>query len=219
MPALMDAALIERCQSLSTTHISDSMGRLQGADALRPFHGVSKLAGTAVTVKVRPGDNLMIHKALDLASGGHVIVVDGEGDMGRALLGELMMLYARSRGIVGFVVDGAIRDVAKFREYDYPCFARGNTHRGPYKDGPGQINVPVCIDGMVVNPGDLVVGDEDGLLAIPAADAESVIAAAWQKAKDEERTIEAIANGRSSRAWVDDAIAAKTGGDLSFIDS
>ena len=128
------------------------------------MHAGGVLAGPAFTVKTRPGDNLMIHKALDLADAGDVIVVDGGGDLTNALIGEMMVAHAQKRGIAGLVLNGSIRDYDAIHAGTYPVFAAGITHRGPYKDGPGEINVPIAIDGMVIEPGDLIVGDGDGLL-------------------------------------------------------
>ena len=149
--------------------ISDNLARLPGAVGLRPFHRGSKLVGVAFTVRTRPGDNLAIHRALELVGPGDVIVVDGGGDETRALVGEIMKNIAEYRGAAGYVIDGAIRDVAAFAASDFPCFARTAIHRGPYKSGPGEINVPVSIGGSVISPGDIVVGDEDGVVSFPAA--------------------------------------------------
>src|SRR4051812_29224814 len=146
--------LIEAFRGAPTSVISDNLARLPGAVGLRPFHRSSKLVGIAFTVRTRPGDNLAIHKALELVGPGDVIVVDGGGDETRALVGEIMMTIAQYRGAAGYVIDGAIRDVAAFAASDFPCFARTAIHRGPYKSGPGEINVPVSIGGSVISPGD-----------------------------------------------------------------
>ena len=135
-----------------------------GGARLRPMHAGGALAGPALTVKTRPGDNLMIHKALDIAEAGDVIVVDGGGDLTNALIGEMMVAHAQKRGIAGMVLNGSIRDYDAIHAGTFPVFAAGVTHRGPYKDGPGEINVAIAIDGMVIEPGDLIVGDGDGLL-------------------------------------------------------
>ena len=153
--------------------------------------------GPAFTVKTRPGDNLMVHKALDLAEPGDVIVVDAGGDLTNAIIGEIMSTYANARGIAGIVIDGAIRDADEIRANDFPVYAAGVTHRGPYKDGPGEINVPVAIDGMVIEPGDLVLGDGDGILCVPYDATAAVLAAASEKQKVEAREIGAAANGRA----------------------
>ncbi len=138
-----DPALIEAFRNAPTSIISDNLARLPGAVGLRKFHRAGQLLGTAFTVRTRPGDNLAIHKALELVGPGEVIVVDGGGDETRALVGEIMKNIAEYRGAAGYVIDGAIRDVAAFAASDFPCFARAVIHRGPYKSGPGEINVPV----------------------------------------------------------------------------
>ncbi len=163
------------------------------------------MAGTAFTVRTRAGDNLAIHKALELAGPGDVVVVDGAGDVTRALVGEIMKAIAEHRGIAGFVIDGAIRDVAAFQASSFPCFARGVIHRGPYKTGPGIINVPVSIGGAVISPGDIVVGDEDGVVSFPPAIAETLIAAVRAQIAREEDTLKAIHEGRYESAYAKQA--------------
>jgi RraA family protein len=192
---------------IPVANISDCMARMTAAGPrVRPMHGSGRLAGPALTVRTRPGDNLFIHKALDMAEAGDVIVVDGGGDLTNALIGELMTTYARSRCIAGFVIHGAIRDLDVIRAGDFPVYAAGVTHRGPYKDGPGEINVPVSIDGMVIQPGDLIVGDLDGVLSIPRQDVSSILAAARAKAAAEKKTLEEIARHALDTGWVDAAL-------------
>jgi RraA family protein len=188
--------LIEAFRSASTSIISDNLARLPGAVGLRPFHRSGRLVGVAFTVRTRPGDNLAIHRALELVGPGDVIVVDGGGDESRALVGEIMKNIAEYRGAAGYVIDGAIRDVAAFAASDFPCFARAVIHRGPYKSGPGEINVPVSIGGAVISPGDIVVGDEDGVVSFPAAIASSLIEAVRAQTRREEETLIAIREGR-----------------------
>lgn len=169
-PAAVPVAsdIIAQFRGVATSIVSDNMARLAGATGLLPYHGSGTMVGTALTVKTRHGDNLAIHAALKLARPGDVIVVDGGGDISQALIGEIIMTHAQSIGVAGFVIDGAIRDVAAIRASDLPCYARGVTHKGPYKNGPGAINVPVSVGGMVINPGDLILGDDDGIVAVPA---------------------------------------------------
>src|SRR4051812_23559765 len=181
--------LIEAFRGAPTSVISDNLARLPGAVGLRPFHRGSKLVGIAFTVRTRPGDNLAIHKALELVGPGDVIVVDGGGDETRALVGEIMLNIAKFRGAEGYVIDGAIRDVAAVAASDYPIFARSVTHRGPYKNGPGEINVPVNIGGLVIAPGDIVVGDEDGVVAFSQAVAPSLLDAVKAQIAREEDTL------------------------------
>jgi regulator of RNase E activity RraA len=186
--------LIEAFRDAPTSVISDNLARLPGAIGLRPFHRGGRLVGTAFTVRTRPGDNLAIHRALELVGPGDV--VDGGGDETRALVGEIMKTIAEYRGAAGYVIDGAIRDVAAFAASDFPCFARTAIHRGPYKSGPGEINVPVSIGGSVIAPGDIVVGDEDGVVSFPAATAAALLEAVRAQIAREEQTIISIREGR-----------------------
>ena len=161
------------------------------------------MAGTAVTVRTRSGDNLAIHRAFDFCRPGDVLVIDGGGEVSQALMGEIMATYAESLGVQGLVIDGAIRDLSALRAHDFPVYARGVTHRGPYKNGPGEINVPVVVGGMAVHPGDIIVGDEDGVLAITPAEAPMVLEAARKQGEREAAALRAIAEGRFDRAWID----------------
>src|SRR5919198_1027182 len=190
------AALIEAFKVAPTSIISDNLARLAGSVGLKPFHRAGRMVGTAFTVRTRPGDNLAIHRALEMVGPGDVIVVDGGGDETRALVGEIMKNIAEYRGAAGYVIDGAIRDVAAFAGGDFPCFARAVIHRGPYKSGPGEINVPVSIGGSVISPGDIVVGDEDGVVSFPAADAARLLEAVRAQVAREEATLRAIREGR-----------------------
>jgi regulator of RNase E activity RraA len=160
-----------------------------------------------LTVKTRLGDSLMVHKALDLAEPGDIVVVDGGGDLTSAIIGDLMLNHAIARGLGGMVINGAVRDCAAIQVSAFPVFAAGLTHRGPYKDGPGEINVPVAIDGMVIAPGDLVIGDDDGVLCVPFDGAAETLARAQAKHATEEIELAAIRGGRSDRSWVDAALA------------
>ncbi|MEI2415588.1 RraA family protein [Orrella sp. JC864] len=210
----VSSQMLQAFATVGVAQISDCMGRLYGVRGLRPLHAAhaGRLAGLARTVKTRPGDNLMIHKAISLAQPGEVLVVDGAGELANALVGELMAMDAERRGMAGFVIDGAVRDADVFAQGAFPCFARGVAHLGPYKDGPGEINVPVCVGGQVVCAGDVIVGDADGVLAIPAAQAEQVLAAAMRKEADEAAIKDKIRAGTYAKPWMDQAIAAKTGG-------
>lgn len=211
--AALSTEHMKQYATVGSAQISDCMGRLYGAVGLKPYHraGAPRLVGTAVTVKARPGDNLMIHKAISLCGPGDVIVVDGSGELNNALVGELMYMQAEKRGIAGFVIDGAIRDADTFSQNDFPCFARSVSHRGPYKEGPGEINVPVCIGGQVVNAGDVVVGDADGLVFVAAADAAEVLVAALKKEAAEALTKARINSGEgNAKPWIDSVIAQKS---------
>lgn len=196
--------LAHRYLEVPVANVSDCMARMTaGGPRLRPMHAGGRMAGPALTIKTRPGDNLMIHKALQMAKPGDIIVVDAGGDLTNALIGEIMVGDAVKQGLGGFVMNGAIRDAAVLRQGSFPVFAAGVTHRGPYKDGPGEINVPISIDGMVIEPGDLVIGDDDGLLCVPFDDAERLLAAAHQKQVIENTMVAEIEAGTFDRSWVD----------------
>src|SRR3989441_9743691 len=173
------------------------------------MHREGKLAGPAFTVKTAAGDNLLVHKALDSAKPGDVIVVDAGGFADHAIIGELMMSRAKQRGIAGIVIWGAIRDSAEIGAGTYPVYACAVTHRGPYKNGPGEINVPVMMGGMPVNPGDIIVGDADGLVAVPQEQAEEILASAKSILAKEEGSMKQIRAGTVDRSWVDKALKEK----------
>jgi regulator of RNase E activity RraA len=209
-PGRVDAALVRAFAALPVANVSDVMSRLHGAGpALRPRHGGGGLCGPAVTVRTRPGDNLMVHKAIDIALPGDVIVVDADGDTTNAVIGELMVAHARHRGLGGMVIHGAIRDAAAIAAGDFPVFSTGISHRGPWKDGPGTVNAPIALCGMLVAPGDLVLGDADGVVCVARADAAAVQAAAVRKAAAEERQMQETQAGRMDRSWIDRVLAEK----------
>jgi regulator of RNase E activity RraA len=199
--------IVERFARLPVANVSDSMSRMTAAGArLRPMHQAGGMAGVALTVKTRPGDNLMLHKAMAIAEPGDVIVVDAGGDLTNALIGEMMLTRIIKSGLAGVVIDGAVRDAGFIRGQTFPVFAAGVTHRGPYKNGPGEINGPIAIDGMVIEPGDLIIGDDDGLLCVPFADVDEVLKAATAKYQAEQRQIENIKAGTHDASWVDKAL-------------
>lgn len=188
--------ILDEFRHAAVSIISDVMNRLHGTKALRAYHRSGRLVGTAVTVKTRPGDNQTLHRAYDILRLGDVLVVDGGGDLTQALVGEIMMRRARAMGVAGFVIDGAIRDVDAFLQSDFPCYARGVTHRGPYKSGPGEINVPVSIGGCVISPGDIVVGDEDGVVSFSQSSAPALLELVKAQIAREEATLVSIREGR-----------------------
>ena len=204
----VDAATIEKFKSVPVACVSDIMNRMSaGGSALRPMHGGGVLSGAALTVRTRPGDNLMIHKALLMARPGDVIVVDAGGDLTNALVGELMLSHAMTSGVMGVVIHGAVRDSGWIKAHDFPVYAAGVTHRGPYKDGPGEINVPVAFGGMVIDPGDLMLGDDDGLLCVPFDQTEAVYGPACRKRDAEAATYaKTMAGELDKKAWVDEAL-------------
>jgi len=202
--------LVKAFAEVPTAIISDNLHRLESAGPrIRPLQERGILAGTALTVKTRPGDNLMIHKAVDIAQPGDVIVVDGGGDLTNALIGELILTYARDKGVNGFVVNGAARDVDFILSGDYPVYAAGVTHRGPYKDGPGTVNGPISIDGMQICPGDVIIGDMDGVVSIPRLIADAVLEQALLQVERERKILAAIASKSWDRDWVDETLRAR----------
>ncbi|GAE25969.1 dimethylmenaquinone methyltransferase family protein [Halalkalibacter wakoensis JCM 9140] len=202
--------LVNEYRSVVTPHISDNLNRIYGASAnLRPYHKGGKLIGTALTVKTRPGDNLMVHKAIDIAEPGDIIVVDAGGDLSNAIVGEIMLRLAKRNKIAGFVINGAIRDTGAFAQDDFPVYACGVTHKGPYKDGPGEINVPISLGGMTINAGDIIVGDEDGLVAVPLEKAEEILTLVKKQQKAEEEIMNSIEVGTVDRSWVDKTLEKK----------
>lgn len=195
---------IEAFRLLPVANISDCMGRLTaGGAGLRPYHKGGVLCGAAITVKTRPGDNLMLYAAMNIAGENDVIVVDGGGELTNALVGEIMLSYAKTRRIAGFVIYGAIRDVAWIAAQDLPVYALGVTHRGPYRDGIGEVNGQIALNGMVINAGDLIIGDEDGVLCVPFAETKAIHAATLKKNAAEVKALAEIAAGKADRSWVE----------------
>lgn len=196
-----NAALVEGFRGIPSSNIGDQMERLYNTNSSLKSLNHVPLCGPAFTVKVPQGDNLMFHKALDLAQPGDILVVDGEGDLQHSLAGEIMIRYAMQRGLGGFVINGCMRDLDAIEQLNFPVYAMGITPQGPYKNGPGEINVPVCCAGRVVQPGDILVGDRDGLVIIPPEFAEEILEKAKEKFASEQET---ISTGKSDdRSWID----------------
>jgi regulator of RNase E activity RraA len=201
----VDAKILAALREIPVAALSDNMHRNIGTAGLHPYHRPvdGTMAGTAVTARSRGGDNLTYLRALEFCRPGDVLVVDAGGDLANAVVGGILSFYAAQIGVVGVVIDGAIRDVAEIRAREFPVYARGVTHRGPYKDGPGEINVPISVGGMVVNPGDIVVGDQDGLMAFARDEAELLIEKARAHLAAEAETIRAMKEGRWDRSFID----------------
>jgi len=197
----VDSIWCDKFRTIPVANVSDSMFRMSAGGArLRPYHAGGAMAGPALTVRTAPGDNLMVHMALNLAEKGDVIVVDAGGELTNAIIGERMLAYCQAKGFAGIVINGAVRDVGYIRAHDFPVYAAGVTHRGPYKNGPGEINVTVALDGMAIAPGDLVLGDDDGLLCVPYEDVAAVHKLAHDKHEMETRTFKDIGKGDNNRA-------------------
>jgi RraA family protein len=200
----VSAQWVEAFRDLPVPNLSDCMARMTAGGArLQPYYQGPRMVGPALTVKTRPGDNLVVHKALDMAAPGDIVVVDAGGDMTNALIGELMVAHAIQRQLGGLVIFGAIRDSDELRAGSFPVFALGVTHRGPFKDGPGEVNVPIALNGMVIQPGDLICGDADGVVSVARNEVEQIHALALKKHADEVELMAQIKAGTSDRSWVD----------------
>jgi len=202
--------LVDEAARYPTSILSDVAGR-RGAlsGRISPLAPSMRFAGPAITVEVRPGDNLMIHAALAIAHPGDVILVDGKGDLGSALMGEIMCQQAVALGIAAVVIDGAVRDSEAIRELGFPTYAAGLNPNGPTKFVPGRLNHPISIGGVTVNPGDLVVGDADGVTVVERAKAAAMLPLAAEKVAAETRRIADIRSRKALRpGWLDGALRA-----------
>ncbi|AVQ80950.1 MULTISPECIES: RraA family protein [unclassified Variovorax] len=203
------ANVVKEASTFQPAILADVAGR-RGAmhgriKALRPN---MKVAGTAFTVEVRPGDNLMIHAAMAMAKPGDVLVIDGKGDQTAALMGTIMMTACKKLGIAGVVIDGAARDSLEIEEMGFPVFSVGTNPNGPTKMVPGRIGHPVSVGGVTVNPGDFVIGDADGVVVVEREKIEGLLPSAAKKVKDEAARIEAIKGGDTNAKWLVSALRA-----------
>ena len=181
-----DKELMEGFRGIPTSNINDEMNRLFNMSAaISPVNHVDTFVGPAFTVKVPIGDNLMVHKAMDMIQPGDVLIVDGASAEDRSLAGEIMMTFLEKKGVAAVVVDGALRDLDALSQMSMPIYCRAITPQGPYKNGPGEIGLPVSCGGLVVFPGDIIVGDPDGIVVIRPDDAPDVLAAAQKKVAGE----------------------------------
>ena len=204
-----DAALVERFKDMPVANIDDNMGRLAAVDSeIKPVGYKGHMAGVAFTIRVPQGDNLMLHAAMDLAKPGDIIVIDAGGFKERAIFGELMATYMRERGIKGIICDGAIRDYGGLAALEnFRVYARAATPNGPYKNGPGEINVPVVCGGKIVYPGDIVVADDDGVLFVHPDQAEELIQATKAvETKEADIMKHILEDGTYIRPWVDEKL-------------
>ena len=200
---------MRRLAQFPTPDISDLLNRLYAVSpAIRCLTGDQhKLCGPACTVKVFPGDNLMVHKSLDVAEPGDVVVVDAGGSSMNAVLGDLVSMKAKHRGIAGFVIDGMVRDLPGIRELDFPVFARGTTPIGPLHRGPGEINYPICCGGVVVKAGDVVVADAAGVVVVPQAIVADLVDRLAAHHEANAAYFESVRRGDFSNDWVDRFLA------------
>ena len=206
----VDAATVAKAAEYPSSSLADVAGR-RGAlhGRIAPLAPSMRLAGPAITVEVRPGDNLMIHAAMAIARPGDVLVIDGKGDLGSALMGEIMSQQCVALGVVGVVIDGAVRDSEAIRALGFPMFAAGLNPNGPTKSVSGRLNHPISIGGVTVHPGDLVVGDADGVTVIERDKAARMLPLAADKVAAETKRIADIQSRRALRpAWLDGALRA-----------
>ncbi len=191
---------------LPTTCISDVLNGMNNLDpSIKPLQDSYKVAGRAFTVKIPAGDNTMVLKAIKEASPGDVLVVDAKGESYRAVAGDFVVSLAQKLGIAGIIVDGVIRDLIGVRSLNFPVFSKGTTVAASFKNGAGEINVPISCGGVSITPGDIIVGDADGVVVIPQADAEKVLEKALAKLKkDEQREASALQDEASARKYLEE---------------
>lgn len=204
-----DPDLVAGLGEFDTPDVSDLMNRLYTmVPAIRNLTAQHlRVLGPALTVKCYPGDNLMIHKSLDLIEPGDVVVVDAGSSMLNGVIGDLISTKARHRGAKGFVIDGLIRDIPEIRSLgDFPVFARDVTPIGPLHRGPGEINHPISVGGIVVHPGDIIVGDQNGVVVVPQEVGEDLLQRLRARAEREAEYRAAVARGEFSNQWVDDLL-------------
>lgn len=208
-----DPEIMAQFKTIPASNTADVMNR---SCAMNPrIRLVSKpkdqmMVGPAYTVKCRAGDNLTLHAALNLCGEGDVLVVSNEEDGTRALIGEVMMAYLRyTKKIAGIILDGPIRDIDEIGQWDFPVYCTGTTPGGPYKEGPGEINVPISCGGISVNPGDIILADPDGVIVIPRLDAAVILEDAKKFQAADEKKLAAAKDGTANRAWVEKSLAEK----------
>jgi regulator of RNase E activity RraA len=204
-----EAELVRKFCDFASANLADAMGRFHFMDpGVRSRTGVP-LCGVAVTVMARPGDNLMVHKAMEIAQPGDILVVSTNGNTTNAVFGELMGHSAVASRLGGLVVDGAVRDVEELIALRFPVFSRSVSAGGCDKDGPGEINVPIACGNTVVTPGDIVVGDSQGVVVIPQQDAADVLQLVIALKDREVKRIEEIASGQIFKREIDDTLKSK----------
>jgi RraA family protein len=201
----LERGFMQKFAEFQSPDVSDLLNRLYAVDpsisCLTGRH--HRLCGPACTVKVFPGDNLMVHKSLDVAKPGDIVVIDAHGSPMNAVLGDLISTKAKHRGIAGFIVDGFVRDLPDLIELDYPVFARGATPIGPLHRGPGEINFPICCGGVVVNPGDLIVADGAGMVVVRQEIASELLERLQNQKTNMASYLAGVKRGQFSNDWVD----------------
>jgi RraA family protein len=202
--------VVARASEFAASILADVAGRRGTLDGrIAPVSPSMRMAGPAFTVEVRAGDNLMIHTAITLAQPGDVLVIDGKGDRSCALMGSIMINACKKLGLAGVVIDAAVRDTEELRELGFPVYAVGANPNGPTKFVPGRINWPISCGGIAVNPGDLIVGDADGVVVVEREKAPALLGAAAKKVAEERARIADIVAGKNLRpAWIEGSLRA-----------
>lgn len=210
---LPETELVKKFSTIPAANVADCMGRLCAMNPqirLMSNPGGRIMCGVALTVKARSGDNMMLHKAMNMSQPGDVIIVSNEGERNRAIMGEIMFNYLQGfKKIEGIVIDGPIRDIDVISQGELPLYATGTTPGGPYKEGPGEVNVPVSCGGIMVHPGDIILGDKDGIIVIPKNDAAEILVKAEALSATDKAKAENSAKGTVNRQWVDDLMLKK----------
>lgn len=202
-----NAEIFDKLKSFGTPPISDGLNKFNTLDSqIKPVAPGIKIAGPALTVKLRPADNLMLHKAIDLAKEGDIIIVDTGGTTNYSILGDLMSSAAFKKKVGGIVIDGAIRDIDELIENNFPVFAKAVTPAVGDKEGPGEINYPISCGGVVVMPGDYIVGDANGVVVIPPEQVDEIIAGTEKKLAYEEKRKVDIENGIITKPDIDEKL-------------
>ena len=201
-------AVLQAFRNTPTGQVCDAMDRLGALDwRIKPLSPESALCGPALTVRTRPGDNLMVWKAVDVAQPGDVLVIATYGHTATSTFGEFVVKAARAKGVAGIVCDGMCRDLSGIRAAGLPTFVLGASPAAPGKDGLGEIGGRVSCGGVVVEAGDIVVGDEDGVVVVPLADGRAV-ALALDAVRQKEASMQAnLDAGRLIPEWVDKRLA------------
>lgn len=203
-------AVVQKASSFAASILADVAGRRGTVDGrIAPLSPSMRMAGPAFTIEVRPGDNLMIHAAMAMAKPGDILVIDGKADRTCALMGSIMINACKKLGFAGVLIDAAVRDTEELRELGFPVYAVAANPNGPTKFVPGRINWPVSCGGVAVNPGDLIVGDADGVVVVEREKAESLLDLAAKKVADERARLADIAAGKNIRPkWLEEALRA-----------
>lgn len=191
-----DKNVLRMLREIGTCAISDALKNFNTMHySIKPVCEEVKIAGNAITVRMRSADNLMLHKAISMAKEGDIIVVDTNGSESNAILGELMTASALRSGVAGIVIDGGIRDILELKKINAPVFAKYITPAVADRHGPGEINNSISCGGVPVNPGDIIIGDANGVVVVKQEIGEEVLKLAQQKLKDDNNWMDEISKG------------------------